>query len=505
MKPAATPARGLPIAAHLGLLAAISVAASFLVAVAIVILLPPRPPDIMRADQIIDGFAGAYAEAAAGQTPAPKGPLRFTFQTEPPRFGPRRGGPVANVIAARLNLPKSAVMAHAREVRGDNFVFRVQNLEGRREHITESHTEKTSVVTVDARTGAAVITETTREGAPPAPPVPPAAPMPTIIVAPPAPPPPPMFAPPPMGVSLLAGIEVAARLPDARWLVMTQVRSDDFDWLVRTFGAFAASLLLLGPLAWFFAQHLARPMEGFARAVQAVGVDHQHADIALTGPREMQHAATAVNAMQARLRALIADRTQTLATVAHDMRTPLMRMRLTAEGGPPELRDKLAKDIADVEALVASFIAFARDDPAEETRVRLDLAALIESLVEDHRASGKAATYCGPERLIMVGQPLGLKRVFANLLDNAAKHAGAVEVTLATGDGAILVDVRDDGPGVPAALRQEIFKPFVRGVSTTSGAGLGLAAARSITRAHGGDIALVDSARGAHFRVSLPV
>jgi signal transduction histidine kinase len=224
------------------------------------------------------------------------------------------------------------------------------------------------------------------------------------------------------------------------------------------------------------------------------------------GPRELRGAARAVNTMQARLRALIADRTKTLAAVAHDMRTPLMRLRLAAENAPPEQRERMAKEIGEVEALVASFIAFARDDPAEEARVRLDLSALLQSLADDQVEHGRNVSFEGEERLVVTGQSLGLKRLFANLVENALKYGDAAQIKLRAEEGSVIVDVEDNGPGIPADQRETVFEPFVRlNEEGTRGAGLGLAAARSIARAHGGDIVILDAERGALVRVTLPV
>jgi signal transduction histidine kinase len=209
--------------------------------------------------------------------------------------------------------------------------------------------------------------------------------------------------------------------------------------------------------------------------------------------------------MQARLRALIADRTKTLAAVAYDMRTPLMRLRLQAEHVAPEQRERMAKEIEEVEALVASFIAFARDDPAEEARVRLDLAALLQSVADDHAEAGRDVTYSGEERSIITGQSLGLRREFSNLADNALKYGARARISLRREGGVVIVDVDDEGPGVPAEQREAVFEPFVRlNEEGTRGAGLGLAAARSIVRAHGGDILILDGEKGARLRVTLP-
>lgn len=350
----------------------------------------------------------------------------------------------------------------------------------------------------------------------PQPPTPPAAPAGAVAgAAPPAPaapatasapPTPPLFAPAPVGVALISGVEIAAQLPDGRWLVMRQGRNwEEIGWIGRAVLIIAAALAVVSLLAFLFARRLTRPIRNFSHAVQAVGVNPQNAPVLEEGPAELRGAARAVNTMQARLRALIAERTKTLAAVAHDMRTPLMRLRLQAEHASPEQREKMAKEIGEVEALVASFIAFARDDPAEEARVRLDLAALLQSVADDHAEAGRAVSYEGAERAIITGQSLGLKRVFANLVDNALKYAGCARISLRREEGVVIVDVADDGPGIPADQRESVFEPFVRlNEEGTRGAGLGLAAARSIARAHGGDIAILDSETGATLRVTLP-
>jgi two-component system OmpR family sensor kinase len=358
---------------------------------------------------------------------------------------------------------------------------------------------------------------------PPVPPVAPAAPAarpapvetpsaatspnPPTPVAPPAPPGmPPMFAPAPPGVVLISGFEIGAQLPDGRWLVMKQGRNwAELGWIGRAAGILGGTLLLLSILAVLFARYLTRPIRSFADAVQAVGVNPQSEPVVEDGPQELRGAARAVNTMQARLRALIADRTKTLAAVAHDMRTPLMRLRLAAENAPPEQRDRMAKEIGEVEALVASFIAFARDDPAEEARVRLDIAALLQSIADDHSEHSRNVTFEGAERLIVTGQSLGLKRLFGNLVENALKYGDSARIKLRSEEGAIVIDVEDDGPGIPADQRDVVFEPFVRlNDEGTRGAGLGLAAARSIARAHGGDIAILDAETGALVRVTLP-
>jgi signal transduction histidine kinase len=279
----------------------------------------------------------------------------------------------------------------------------------------------------------------------------------------------------------------------------------ELGWIGRAALIIAAALAVLSLLALLFARQMAKPIQHFADAVQAVGVDPQSAPVLEEGPRELRGAARAVNAMQARLRALIADRTKTLAAVAHDMRTPLMRLRLQAEHAAPEQRDKMAKEIGEVEALVASFIAFARDDPAEEARVRVDLTALLQSSADDHAEHGRNVSFANGERVVITGQSLGLKRLFGNLIDNALRYGSSARIALSHGENEVIVDVDDDGPGVPAAQRESVFEPFVRlNDEGPRGAGLGLAAARSIARAHGGEVTILDCESGARVRVTLP-
>lgn len=332
----------------------------------------------------------------------------------------------------------------------------------------------------------------------------PVAPIPPV---PPAPPPrAPVFAPAPPGVVLISGFEIGAQLPDGRWLVMRQGRNwAELSWIGRATLIIGGTLVLVSLLAMWFARRLTRPIRNFSEAVQAVGVNPQSEPVREEGPHELRGAARAVNTMQARLRALIADRTKTLAAVAHDMRTPLMRLRLAAEHAAPEQRERMAKEIGEVEALVASFIAFARDDPAEEARVRLDLTALLQSIADDRAEAGRTVSFEGGERVVITGQSLGLRRLFSNLVENALKYGASARVALRRDENAVVVDVADDGPGIPADQREHVFQPFVRlSEEGARGAGLGLAAARSIARAHGGDITILEAERGALLRVSLP-
>lgn len=634
--------RGLPIAAYLGMLVALALAAAFVATLAIVIFLPPRPPDVMRADTVAENFQAGYDHMLALNRPMNERGMIWDIRAEPPEeVDSPAMTPTQHRLAGALELEPDQVRIRATNVvQSDTFVFRVagveewteaseqavedaqaaaeearlaheeatERLEAARERIRDledaqtrfdarqhdaeirrEHERERLEALAEARAEALAERQAAAaerlaqrmeqrirvEGGrviirrsdgsdmdtveihgpngeieniqvpnenfridvpvdvpviapvPPAGPVAPPAPTPYTPApratpetpqatttparvrtprAPPAPPPAPMYAPAPAGVVLISGFEIGAQLPDGRWLVMRQGRNwAELGWIARAAGIIGGTLLVLLVLAVLFARYLTRPIRSFSDAVQAVGVNPQSEPVAEEGPQELRGAARAVNTMQARLRALIADRTKTLAAVAHDMRTPLMRLRLAAENAPPEQREKMAKEIGEVEALVASFIAFARDDPAEEARVRLDIAALLQSIADDHADQNRSVTFEGDERLIITGQSLGLKRLFANLVENALKYGNATRIKLRAEEGGVVIDVEDDGPGIPADQREAVFEPFVRlNEEGTRGAGLGLAAARSIARAHGGDIVILDAENGALIRVTLP-
>lgn len=521
--------KGQPIAVHLAVLVAIALAAAYVVNIVAVVMLPPRPPDVMRGDRVLDAFTEGFAVAKTGATPPAGDGAKWAIEKQKPRVAgtPRPGRIISRDLARRLDVSPEKVVVAFDATPTDVVVFRVRNesfrvdadkMRGDAEKMHEMHV-RTGERRRDraARRERHVRREVTigTDGAvtvdPPSPPAPPqvrAAPGAPAPLEPPEPPEPPMFAPPPPGVVLMSGFVVAAEMADGRWLVMRQQsNAETLDWIGRAALAIGATLVILLLLALLFARRLAAPIQRFAEAARRVGVDPGQEFVKEEGPRELRTAARAVNAMQTRLRALVAERTEMLAAVAHDLRTPLMRLRLAAENADPVLRDKLAKEAGEIDAMVSSFIAFARDDPTREARVRLDLAALIQSMVDDRAETGQDVTYEGPDRLVITGQAVGLKRLMENLVGNAVKYGRVARVLVRMDGSDARIDVTDEGPGVPREEREKVFRPFVRGEAAAgAGAGLGLAAAREIARAHGGDVEILDgSPRGALVRVTLPV
>ncbi len=294
---------------------------------------------------------------------------------------------------------------------------------------------------------------------------------------------------------LIGPFRLALRLTDGRWRIVETRNPGIFDpWRQRVLLWLLASLVVTVPLAYLFARRLSAPISAFAAAAERLGRDPNAPPLRVEGSAEIGVAANAFNEMQERLRRYVEDRTAMIGAVAHDLRTPLTRLRFHVETASPELRDKMAADIAEMDAMVAATLAFVRDASQTGQRVRLELRSLLDSVVDGFAEQGRDARLQPGESVVIEGDRVALKRMFANLIDNAIKFGGLARVLIRVEDGAAFVEVEDDGPGVPEAQLEDVFEPFHRAEPSrnrdTGGIGLGLTAARSIARAHGGDITL---------------
>jgi signal transduction histidine kinase len=292
------------------------------------------------------------------------------------------------------------------------------------------------------------------------------------------------------------------QLDDGTWLNFVTPFADlQPFWTSRFFLIILATTVIALTASVLAVRRAARPLSDLAIAAERLGTDIAAPSLAEKGPREVRLASRAFNEMQNRLQRFVRDRTQMLAAISHDLRTPITRMKLRAElVEDPEQRDRMIADLDAMEAMIAATLAFARDDPAREVPVRLDLAALLQSLCADAEAIGADVRYNGPEHLILVARATALKRAFANLIDNAVKYGGGARVTARETAHGVKVTVEDGGPGIPETERERVFEPFYRVETSrsrvTGGVGLGLSVVRAAVRAHGGDVTLADMPEG---------
>ena len=306
------------------------------------------------------------------------------------------------------------------------------------------------------------------------------------------------------------GVMVASlRFPDQGWLNFRIEMGPPRPWHSETFLiAFVLMTLAAVLLTLWAVRRLTRPVTALAAAAERLGRDVNAPPLPEGGPSEVATAARAFNTMAGRIRRFVGDRTQMLAAIGHDLRTPITRLRLRAEFlEDEEQRRRMLADLDEMEAMITATLAFARDEAAAEPAVPLDLAALCRTVLDEaadaRPEAAERVSYAGPERLVARGRPVALKRAVANLVNNALSYGGAARLRLlppdAGGQGVRLL-VEDDGPGVPPAELEAVFQPFRRLEASrnreTGGVGLGLPIARNILRAHGGDVVLRNRTNG---------
>jgi signal transduction histidine kinase len=266
----------------------------------------------------------------------------------------------------------------------------------------------------------------------------------------------------------------------------------------------ATLVILLGTVVALSAlavRWVTRPLSTLATAAEKLGEDINRVPLAVTGPAEVQRAAKAFNTMQARLARFIGDRTRIVAAMSHDLKTPLTRLRLRTETLEDEaLQAKFARDIDEMESMIAQALDFMRDAASAEPAQPVNVMSLLESLQADYQDAGQAFEIKGRVARPLSGRPRALRRCLSNLLDNAFRYGQRPSVEVDDGARELTMRVLDEGPGIPEAELERAFEPFYRGEASrsreTGGTGLGLGIARNIARAHGGDVTLRNRAGG---------
>jgi len=305
---------------------------------------------------------------------------------------------------------------------------------------------------------------------------------------------------------------ISLPLPDKTWLNFTApVETPEPFWSLRFGLSMAVMLAAVAILSALVVHHLTRPLATFARAAQRLGVDVKAPPLPESGPAEVRQATRAFNEMQERIRRFVEDRTQTIAAISHDLGTPITRLRLRAEFvDDEEQRQKMLADLDDMEKMVFSALSFARDDAAQEPQATVDFRTLLQRVCDDTADAGHQVSFEADEDALAYDcRPVAMRRALTNLIDNAIKYGQQARVVLAENPTEILVTIDDDGPGIPDDRREDVFKPFHRLEQSrsreTGGTGLGLTVARTIIRAHGGDITLANrSTGGLRVEIHLP-
>ena len=307
------------------------------------------------------------------------------------------------------------------------------------------------------------------------------------------------------------GLAIAIELGPGRWLNLEyRLAPPPGGWLLPTLTYFGVTAALVSLIAVLVARRIAAPLKALAGAADRLGRGEAVGDLDEGGPDELRRTARAFNRMQARLRRFVGERTRMLAAMSHDLRTPITALRLRAElldeGAE---RGRFIATLDEMAAMVEASLAFAREDARGEATRPVDLGALGESVAEDLRDLGASIEAHDLPRRVLAVRPQALRRALRNVLENAVRYGGHAALRLEEDGQSLRFVVEDDGPGIPEDAIERVFEPFVRLETSrsreTGGIGLGLAIARDVLRAHGGDVTLANRPTGGLIvRLSLP-
>jgi two-component system, OmpR family, osmolarity sensor histidine kinase EnvZ len=266
---------------------------------------------------------------------------------------------------------------------------------------------------------------------------------------------------------------------------------------------FGLSLLLLA-LAVYFMTRQVRPILRLARAMDKFGKGRDVGDFRLAGPTEIRRAGAAFNLMRKRILRHLSQRIEMLAAVSHDLRTPLTRMKLElamlAEGrGSPGDVEGLRADVEEMARVVDGYLDFARGD-GQENIEPIELGPFLQEIAERAGMPDKRIVVELEQPITLSLRPIAMRRCFTNLVQNAVRYSGFVQIRAAFNNNQVWIAIDDDGPGIPESERDAVFKPFYRLDASrrpsTGGVGLGLTIARDIVLGHGGEIELTDAPEG---------
>lgn len=296
-------------------------------------------------------------------------------------------------------------------------------------------------------------------------------------------------------------IEICVLMPDMTLRLETTVKRLESRtttiFLAWMLGASALFLLI----AIVFLRNQIRPITRLATAADNFGRGVEIADFRPSGATEVRKAARAFIVMRERIKRQLRTRTEMLAGISHDLRTPLTRMKLQlAMLKQDEATRELNDDVQQMEHMIQEYLDFARGEGREELTARISLREIVADIVNDYSRQQADVVLTGGDDAVMDIRIVGFRRMLHNIIDNALRYGKRcnIKLKIATNYAEIVID--DEGPGIPAAMHEEVFKPFARLDPSrnikTGGVGLGLSIARDIAQAHGGGISLEDSPAG---------
>lgn len=297
-------------------------------------------------------------------------------------------------------------------------------------------------------------------------------------------------------------VHLAAQLPDGTWLIgrFQSLRSLPI-FLNPIFVVQLALFIAVLGISLFWASRISRPMRVLAYAAENLRPQDEIAPIPEEGPRDVRTAIVSFNAMARRVKDLLEEKDRMLSAIGHDLRTPLASLRIRAESVEPEAeRERIVETINEMTRMVDEILSLARLGRSSEKVQMVDLSALTDAVVEEFREMGKDVTFEEAPRMPLSMQPLLVRRLLRNLIDNAVKYGERARVSIADKPCALELIVDDDGPGIPESRMAEVLQPFTRLEDSrsrqTGGMGLGLSIAEAIARSQRATLALANRPDG---------
>jgi signal transduction histidine kinase len=305
------------------------------------------------------------------------------------------------------------------------------------------------------------------------------------------------------------GLKLARQLDEGSWRIVTPSVALIRGWITLALGWVVGTILFAIPCAYVVARWLGRPIRQFAEAAERLGRNPREPDLEPDGPRELHGAVLAFNEMKHRLGRYVDDRLGMMSAIAHDLRIPLTRLAFRLERAPDAIRIKAEADIAEMQRMLGAVLSFVQTTHTQRPRQQQELRSLLCTITDNMVETGRDVSLEEGPDIILQADDIGLRSLFTNLIHNAVTYGGAARVRLTRQSGAAVIEIEDDGPGLPSEELERVFEPFYRTEKSrnraTGGIGLGLALVRSVAIAHGGSATLENLAiRGLRARVVLP-